>query len=138
MWVVVDGMRERIGCDTRASRQRTGFDTVVVERRVPLVVLLVRALFRLHKETTPSTSRSTGRASRRTQCQTESRGEGGQGGGGERGGKSACAEGGPEGKRRSIMRPSRPNATLARARALFVFVVHTMNTMSGAMQFSRW
>ena len=33
---------------------------------------------------------------------------------------------------------SRPNATLARARALFVFVVHTMSTMSGAMQFSRW
>ena len=44
----------------------------------------------------------------------------------------------PEGKRRSIMRPSLPNATLARARALFVFVVHTMNSMSGAMQLSRW
>ena len=39
----------------------------------------------------------------------------------------------PEGKRRSIMRPSLPNATLARARALFVFVVHTMHAMSGAM-----
>ena len=46
--------------------------------------------------------------------------------------------GGSEGKRRSIMRPSLPNATLARARALFVFVVHTMNAMSGAMQLSRW
>ena len=26
----------------------------------------------------------------------------------------------------------------SRASSLFVFVVHTMNAMSGAMQFSRW
>ena len=53
-------------------------------------------------------------------------------------GKRVCGVGGPEGKRRSIMRPSLPNATVARARALFVFVVHTMDAMSGAMQLSRW
>ena len=53
----------------------------------------------LHPPTCQMSRCSTGRASRQTQCQTECRGEGGQGGGGERGGKSACAEGGPEGKR---------------------------------------
>ena len=35
------------------------------------------------------------------------------------------------GKRRSIRRPSLVTATLTRACALFVFVVHTMNAMSG-------
>ena len=44
---------------------------------------------------------------------------------------------GPEGKRRSIERPSLPDVTSTRAQALFVFVVHTMNAMSGAMQSSR-
>ena len=70
--------------------------------------------------------------------QTERRGEGGQGRGGREGREASVRAGEPEGKRRSIMRPSLPNATLARARALFVFVVHTMNAMSGAMQLSRW
>ena len=52
-------------------------------------------------------------------------------------GKRVCGVWGPEGKRRSIMRPSLPDATPTRAQALFVFVVHTMNAMSGAMQLSR-
>ena len=55
-----------------------------------------------------------------------------------KGGEARARLGGPEGKRRSIMRPSLPDATPTRAQALFVFVVHTMNTMSGAMQLSRW
>eukprot|EP00964_Phaeocystis_antarctica_P041379 scaffold23655_cov65-Phaeocystis_antarctica.AAC.9 len=65
----------------------------------------------------------------------------GREGGQARGGKRVCAEGGPEGERRSIMRPSLPNATLwlARERSLvFVFVVHIMHATSGAMQLSRW
>ena len=57
--------------------------------------------------------------------------------GGEWGGEASARLGGPKGKRRSIERPSLPDATPTRAQALFVFVVHTMNAMSGAMQTSR-
>jgi hypothetical protein len=63
--------------------------------------------------------------------------------GGGRGGRRVVeVVRGPVGKRRSIMttrRPSLPMATsaLARASIFFVFVVHTMSTMAGAMQFSR-
>ena len=46
---------------------------------------------------------------------------------------------GPVGKRRSIMTTVPAHGDLSpRARIyFFVFVVHTMNTMAGAMQFSR-
>ena len=55
------------------------------------------------------------------------------------GGEKTRVVRGPVGKRRSIMTTVPAHGDLSpRARIyFFVFVVHTMNTMAGAMQFSR-
>jgi hypothetical protein len=87
-----------------------------------------------------STLRPAGRAtSRSIRCRTEGRKGGGQGGG--EGGERRVVEvvRGPVGKRRSIMTTVPAHGGLSpRARIyFFVFVVHTMSTMAGAMQFSR-
>ena len=50
-------------------------------------------------------------------------------------GRDARGQGGKAGVREEGLPAPKPR--LAHARALFEFVVHTMNAMSGAMQFSR-
>ena len=62
-----------------------------------------------------------------------------QGGEGKGGRRVVEVVGGPVGKRRSIVTTVPAHGDLSpRARIyFFVFVVHTMSTMAGAMQFSR-
>ena len=139
MLVVVDGMRERIGCDTRASRQRTGFDTVVVERRVPLVLLLVRALLysgctkkRRHLRPARRAAPPGGHSARLRDGGREGREEG------RREGREASGRGRGTRGQTKIDHATVPAQRDPGSRAtLFVFVVHTMNAMSGLCSYRR-